>query len=344
MRIAFAVSVLWAWLFPVACLAGSPRVEVIQIHGNSLESNLEGDAPDRDVVVCLPSHYADAVTRRYPVLYFLPGLLENVKKWFGPDGYWFKLPRLLANADLIAVVPDATTRFGGSMYSTSVTTGDWETFVSREMVGYVDAHYRTIPTPNGRALAGHSMGGYGALRIGMKHPEIFSTVYAMNPCCLGLEFAVPPDEKSAAAMEAIRTWEDLQHADLPTKAAFASAAAWSPDPLRPPFYLDLPWQSGVRQPAVLARWAANRPLVTLDQYVNNLRHLTSLGFDAGDRDAPGIRESVETLHQELNAYAIPHVFTVYRGTHQSAVAQRFRDVLLPFVMSAFKKEEERTHE
>jgi enterochelin esterase-like enzyme len=85
-------------------------------------------------------------------------------------------------------------------------------------------------------------------------------------------------------------------------------------------------------------------LVTLDQYVNNLRHLTSLGFDAGHRDAPGIRESVETLHQELNAYAIPHVFTVYRGTHQSAVAQRFRDVLLPFVMSAFKKEEERTHE
>ena len=87
-------------------------------------------------MVFLPSHYADAVTRRYPVLYFLPGLLENVKKWFGPDGYWFKLPRLLANADLIAVVPDATTRFGGSMYSTSVTTGDWEIFVSREMVGF----------------------------------------------------------------------------------------------------------------------------------------------------------------------------------------------------------------
>ncbi len=80
--------------------------------------------------------------------------------------------------------PDAFTIYNGSMYSSSPTTGDWETFIAQDLVAWVDGHYRTIPDRMSRGLAGHSMGGYGTMRIGMKHPEVFSSLYAMSSCCL----------------------------------------------------------------------------------------------------------------------------------------------------------------
>jgi S-formylglutathione hydrolase FrmB len=64
------------------------------------------------------------------------------------------------------------TLHNGSMYSSSVTTGDFELFIARDLVAYVDAHYRTIPERQNRGLVGHSMGGYGATRIGMKHSDV----------------------------------------------------------------------------------------------------------------------------------------------------------------------------
>ena len=70
------------------------------------------------------------------------------------------------------------------MYSSSVTTGDFERFVARDVVAYIDAHYRTIPERASRGLVGHSMGGYGATRIGMKHADVFGSLYIMSPCCL----------------------------------------------------------------------------------------------------------------------------------------------------------------
>src|SRR5205085_1988072 len=82
------------------------------------------------------------------------------------------------------VVPDAKTVHNGSMYSSSVTTGDFETFIARDVVAYIDAHYRTISNRLARGLVGHSMGGYGATRIGMKHADVFGSLYIMSPCCL----------------------------------------------------------------------------------------------------------------------------------------------------------------
>lgn len=65
------------------------------------------------------------------------------------------------------------------MYSRSETTGDFEEFIAHDVVSYIDAHYRTIPDPKSRGLVGRSMGGYGALRIGMKYANIFGALYVM---------------------------------------------------------------------------------------------------------------------------------------------------------------------
>jgi pimeloyl-ACP methyl ester carboxylesterase len=168
-----------ALMFCVAgCLNGQSTVEHIKVHGKSLEGNLEGDSPDRDVIVYLPPSYAKQPNRRYPVVYFLHG--------YGIDAarYWdiMKVPAAADKdiaagtaSEMILVHPDAFTIYNGSMYSSSPTTGDWETFIAQDLVAWVDGHYRTIPDRMSRGLAGHSMGGYGTMRIGMKHPEVFSS-------------------------------------------------------------------------------------------------------------------------------------------------------------------------
>jgi len=85
---------------------------------------------------------------------------------------------------MIIVMPNAYTALEGSFYGKSVTTGDWEDFVVSELVEYIDSHYRTIANRTSRGLAGHSMGGYGTVRLGMRRPDVFSSFYALSACCL----------------------------------------------------------------------------------------------------------------------------------------------------------------
>src|SRR6476619_679323 len=150
-------------------------VERISIHGTSLEGNLEGDAVDREALVFLPPSYAAETSRRYPVIYALHGYSIGAEQWAKE----IHVPQTIEGAfaqgakDMIVVLPDSKTVHNGSMYSSSVTTGDFEKFIALDVVAYIDAHYRTIANRNSRGLVGHSMGGYGASRIGMKHADVF---------------------------------------------------------------------------------------------------------------------------------------------------------------------------
>src|SRR6187402_712934 len=170
-------------------------IERITIHGKALEGNLEGDAIDRPAIVFLPPGYARNRTRRYPVVYALHGYSIGAEQWTQE----IHVPQTLEGAfargarEMIVVLPDSKTVHNGSMYSSSVTTGDFETFIARDVVSYVDAHYRTIPARDSRGLVGHSMGGYGASRIGMKHSDVFGSLYIMSPCCLSVRTAGPPN-------------------------------------------------------------------------------------------------------------------------------------------------------
>ena len=103
--------------------------------------------------------------------------------------------------EMIVVLPDSKTVHNGSMYSSSVTTGDWEGFLTDDLVSYVDSHYRTLADRMSRGLAGHSMGGYGTLRLGMKHPEVFSSLYAMSSCCLIPNLNPNPEQFAALQRE-----------------------------------------------------------------------------------------------------------------------------------------------
>jgi len=214
------------------------------------------------------------------------------------------------------------------MYSSSVTTGDFEKFLSHDVVAYMDAHYRTIPDRKSRGLVGHSMGGYGATRIGMKHSDVFGSLYIMSPCCLSARTGGPANPEIDKAHEAVKTPQDSANLPFFARAQLASAAAWSPDPKNPPLYLDLPMKDGTARPEVLAKWAANAPLAFIDQYIGNLRQYRAIALDVGDQDR--LRTDTGKLHDVLDLYGIANSFEVYSGTHTSAVADRFQNHVLPF--------------
>ena len=322
---------------PVVPSAKPVTVEHIKIHGEALEGNLESDAVDRDVIVFLPPRYAKEKHQRYPVVYALHGFSIGADQWT----HEIHVPQTIEGAlaegakEMIVVLPDSKTVYGGSMYSSSVTTGDFEQYVAHDVVAYIDAHYRTIPSRSSRGLVGHSMGGYGAARIGMKHPDVFSSLYIMSPCCLspmGSRPANPAMEKVMASvekeLESVKTPANAAGLSFFARAQLASAAAWSPDPKNPPLYLDLPRKSGEPQPDVIAKWAANAPLAFVDQYIDNLRQYHAIAMDVGDQD--GLRFDAGKLHDVLDNYGIANSFEIYHGTHTSAVADRFQNHVLTF--------------
>jgi S-formylglutathione hydrolase FrmB len=196
------------------------------------------------------------------------------------------------------------------------------------VVTYIDAHYRTIPNRMSRGLVGHSMGGYGASRIGMKHPDVFGSLYIMSPCCMSARPAGPPNSDLDKQLEAVKTPADSAKLGFFARAQLATAAAWSPDPKNPPLYLDLPTKDGVPQPDVLAKWAANAPLAFIDQYIDNLREYRAISIDVGDQD--GLKVDTTKLHEILDNYGIANGFEIYQGTHTSAVADRFQNHVMPF--------------
>ena len=107
-------------------------VQRIKVHGKGLEGNLEGDSADRYVSVYLPAGYKNNPNRRYPVVYFLHGYTDDDAKWHGFKKHWINLTQILDSVfstgtsnEMIVVTPDAYTRYQGSMYSNSITTGNW---------------------------------------------------------------------------------------------------------------------------------------------------------------------------------------------------------------------------
>jgi S-formylglutathione hydrolase FrmB len=325
---------LWAQVkteVPAVVPGAKPvAVERVKVHGASLEGNLEGDAVDRDVIVFLPPSYASGQARRYPVVYALHGYSIGAEQWT----HEIHVPQTIEGAfaqgaqEMIVVLPDSKTVHNGSMYSSSVTTGDFERFIAHDLVGYIDAHYRTIARRTSRGLVGHSMGGYGASRIGMKHSDVFGSLYIMSPCCLAPMGARPVDPAAEKALEAVKTPADSAKLPFGLRVQLASAAAWSPDPKNPPLYLDLPTKNGAADPDVVAKWAANAPLAFVDQYIGDLRQYRAIAIDVGDQD--GLRAGAGKLHEVLDNYGIANTFEVYPGTHTSAVADRFQNHVLPF--------------
>ncbi len=311
---------------PAPAIPAGITVETPKVPGPSLEGNLEGNATEREAMVILPPSYGSEPNRRYPVVYYLHGFAIDGRNFYN----YMNVPQAVANsaargAEFIVVIPDTLTRMGGSMYASSPTTGDFRRFVAKDLVEYIDSHYRTIATREGRGLAGHSMGGHGTWVVGMTYPETFDSIWAQSACCVS-----PRTEtaESAQAMAAV-PFENVDNAGFGMRAGLASAVAWAPNPNNPPYYVDFPiTENGEVDPLVIAKWANNSPLAMVASHLGALRSFDAIGADVGAQD--GLVADDTLIHQELEKFGIQHEWAVYEGTHTDKIGQRFDEVVLPF--------------
>ena len=303
------------------------KLEKITVHGKSLEGNLEGDSADRDVFVYLPPSYERETARRYPVVYTLHGYGLHSQQWVGFANVAGLEKGMAAGTtkEMILVAPDAFSLHNGSFYSNSKTTGDWETFIAIELVKYVDSHYRSIPDRMSRGLTGHSMGGYGTLRIGMKHPEVFSSLYAMSACCMLDTAEVTP---AMTQMEAVKTKEDAAKLSFNQKSPLARAAAWSSNAQNGPLFIDLPVKDGKQRPVIAAKWMANSLIVMLQEYAGNLKKMKAIAMSVGMQD--GLLQTDRDMDEALTDAGVAHHFETFEGDHNGQVGVNFETKVLPF--------------
>lgn len=145
------------------------------VRSAALAGNPLGDPADRPLYVWVPPGYDADPDRRWPVVVFLHGFAAQVDQWSGRRAFQ---PTLLERIDAaapraIVALPDGWTSWGGAQWLDSPAVGAYQTYLSSDVVAHLDARYRTIPDRLGRAVAGHSSGGYGAVLSALLHPEVW---------------------------------------------------------------------------------------------------------------------------------------------------------------------------
>lgn len=303
------------------------------VHSRALEKTVTGESADRAIIVYLPPSYDTSTAKRYPVVYLLHGIGDTpevwVKPWTKRNDTWGTIPELMdsgiaehAFGEMIVVMPDELTKWGGSFYSNSTATGNWEDFTVRELVDYIDGKYRTIAQASSRGLAGHSMGGYGALKLGMKHPDVFSVVYGLSPAVLGWGRDLTIENPAFEKVLQMKTPQDAIKGGFYVIGLIVVGQAFSPNPNRPPFFVDFPFMivDGKLQPAepAFSNWQKNLPVNMVAEYSANLSKLRGLRFDSGYEDEfTHIPPTARALSTALTARGIDHVFEEYNGDHRN---------------------------
>lgn len=327
----------------------------LKLPAPSLAGNLLGDPTTQPVYVYLPPSYKTETSRRFPTLYVLHGYTGRPEEWV-KDGYQgmnlqAEMDSLIAKgvaAEMLVVVPNGRNAYLGSFYTNSVVTGNWEDYIYRDVVNYVDGHYRTIAKASSRGIVGHSMGGYGAFALAMKHPDVFGAVYALSPCCLGMEGDLTADNAAWGLAAKVNT-RDLfakdpkSLSDFWSMAMIAASAAFSPNPDKAPLYVDLPFAEKegllVRSEPAYSNYRSKMPLYLVEQYRENLSKLRGIYLDVGEFDEfTHIRRTTAMLSNELSMREIPHSFDIYKGgNHGNKIRERFENKVIPFFSSMLEK-------
>ncbi|MBI1926330.1 CHRD domain-containing protein [Candidatus Poribacteria bacterium] len=339
------------------------RLVTDTITSPSLEGNLLGDPATRNITIYLPPSYDKGGS--FPVVYLLHGatgdetvfVTEDIPFWkyfptgtdFPENGFSGMVDDLIAAGqlkELIIVMPDGSNKYAGSMYTNSELIGNYEDYIVEDLVNFIDTHYRTIPSPESRAIAGLSMGGYGAMKLAMKHPDVFGAV-ASHGGVLSVETFVKPtiaiaiEENPDGLIGPNLELSGVNQERLVTTLFYTVGAAFSPNLENPPFFVDLPFEypSGAIIDEVLEKWLAHDPLTMLETYGGNLASLRGVYFDAGNQDEFLANFQAEVFHQALTEAGIAHEYQTYDGGHFNRMFERLA-ISLSFLSDALVAEVE----
>jgi S-formylglutathione hydrolase FrmB len=337
----------------------------VQVYSPSLEGNLLDDPALRNVNIYLPKGYNESSQKRYPVIYFLHGMPAGENSLIDPTGFAvFKaVAGLEADVDFpaegftewvnnlaeekgmkeaIIVMPNASNRYGLSFYTNSVVQGNYEDFIVKDIVSYIDANFKTIKHFKARAIVGHCMGGYGALKLAIKHPHKFGYVAALSPAHF--------PEETVLYCAGLMLWEDGMWAPHPpgpslynptspfkflNNTIYGCATAWLPNPENPPFFVDLPFSYNsegepILDGTLMAKWNSHSLFALVSSNKPNLKKLKGIYLDCGVYDELGMTIPNQMLHQILLDMNVKHDFELYEGTHISHLYNNLGNIFVDF--------------
>ncbi|MFC1551820.1 alpha/beta hydrolase [Candidatus Latescibacterota bacterium] len=317
------------FLVPFPIIASDGKLTTDTVHSPALEGNLLGDSPDRSVVVYLPPDYEENLDKRYQVIYLLHGWSDDPSIWTESRNIATICDTLIeqgAIQPMIIVMPDTKNKYLGSWYTNSSVAGNWEEFITNDLISYVDNTFRTIPQATSRGIAGHSMGGYGAIKLSMKHPDIYGAVYSLSGVVEFDDFYLDKGRKSIISAVNAESFPEDGSLNFP----ISSAVAFAPNPNINLFQCELPIDNnGQIIESVWDKWLQHDPFTMIASCRETLLLLKSIRFDCGTSDGWCLTGN-KNFAQALEEANIPHEFEEYDGDHRNKIPNRIEKHLLPF--------------
>ena len=362
----------------------SGQIIEISIPAPSLAGNLLGDPDKQPASIYLPPSYETSPDRRYPVLYLLHGFTGTHQTWMiAPDAPDvaslsngdYQRQELLSKAmldrkfssegltEMIIVAPNSRNTNKHSFYVNSPVTGNWEDYIAKDVVEYMDANYRTIPARESRGIAGHSGGGNGAMLLGMHHPDTFGSIYAMAPCCLGAMYSLPSflSEETGELSElwqtvytrlaTLKSVDELPIVFTPdmsnfyTNVEFAAAPVYAPNLDRPPFYADHLYELKdgelVRNQSAIDRRLAQSAYHKIEKHAEDLKSMRGIFIDYGEREWSELSQGNREFSEALARHRIPFQMEIYaKGDHGNLIHKRMETHGLAFFAETLAAEPE----
>jgi pimeloyl-ACP methyl ester carboxylesterase len=316
------------------------RFLALSIAGNPARENAM-----RRLTIYLPPGYHQSKLH-YPVIYFLHGMYGEDSATMADLEINYLLDTAIAVKHIkpvIFVLPDSFTKYKGSFYTNSAMTGNWADFIAKDVVDYVDKHFRTIPDKNSRGIAGASMGGNGALKMGMLFPDVFSSVYATTPATLNWSDGINTSIDAFKIISDAKSDSDIVN-NVSAMVMVDLGRTYSPDLNKPPFYADMPayyiGDSLVIDISVVNKWTQNFATNMIRSHLSALKSLKAIKIDWGRNDAGRhVPATCLEFSKKLEWYGINHFAEEYLGGHAEhleGTEGRIYTAILPFFDSYLK--------
>lgn len=313
-----------------------------------LAGNLLGDPSERDLFVYLPPGYKES-GRRYPTAYLLHAYGATAEGLVTPatDGERWAPPiedvldpvfGRMGVPPMIVVIPDGNSRWGCGQWVDSPVTGLFEQFVLKDVVAFVDVQYRTIPVARSRGVFGFSSGGFGAWHLASRNPEVFGAM-----AVLSADSFLDMTHKFMLYKFLDSIWPDAPSGPIEgndwSQIVYDYSACYSPNPDRPPYYVDLPvpFPSGELIQEVWGRWLSFDPVVNCHDRLANLRQLSGILLDVGSNDDYNLQWGHRILSHHLRKAGVAHEARENTGNHGGRARERYQ-VALEWLSQVLERE------
>lgn len=309
------------------------KVLIAKIYSQAVANNKLGNSGDQKVSVYLPPGYGENVLNKYPVIYFLSGEHGTSADWFSlseEHSFTEILNRLTLSGNIkpmIMVFPDSRNKITKSWFTNSSVTGNWEDFIINDVVTYIDNNFRTVPFAACRGITGLSAGGYGALKLATKHPDVFSAVYSIN-ALIDFETVVNDTIIWKKSFETAAQAEQFPTSDAFANNLLSMALNFTPDENNPSGLGMLPkTASGDIVASVYQKWLEEDPKFMIKEHFSHLKSLKAITVDCSTSNTDIMLNY--NYSNTLNSYRIKHTFRHFDGNDNNVLLSRVTNFLLP---------------